>query len=495
MGNKLGLLNVDLKGNVGFRHYSSARPKRKRIFLLAIPLFLISCIGLSLLSFGGDGEPEQDSAETFSNYDQPAKTAAENPRAPSLTSSDNLYSSHLAPSRIAPSSPITPTITPTAPPRAVNIRQSATVATGDSLLGVFERLGLNVTQWYSMRDVDREVKRLTEIRPGDTLNVIRTKTGELVELAYKYSQEYSLIVSYDGDTYKAETLFDPIERDIVSASGTITDSFYLSAKRSGLEDKQIMELAELFAWDINFALDVWNGDSFSVLYERLSQDEKFIGYGDIVAAEFNNRQREIQTVRFTDEDGDERYYTPEGRSMRRAFLQSPVHFTRISSGFSLARLHPIHKTRRPHRGVDYAAAKGTKIMASGDGVVEFVGRQNGYGQTVILRHGKRYTTLYAHMSKFANLRKGSRVKQGQTIGYVGKTGAATGDHLHYEFRVDGKHKNPLTVKLPPAAPIGDDYRNEFATQTEPLLGWLNSLSDKRPAIAGGSDNSVAAPLP
>jgi murein DD-endopeptidase MepM/ murein hydrolase activator NlpD len=290
-------------------------------------------------------------------------------------------------------------------------------------------------------------------------------------------------------------LFDPIERDIVSASGTITDSFYLSAKRSGLEDKQIMELAELFAWDINFALDVWNGDSFSVLYERLSQDEKFIGYGDIVAAEFNNRQREIQTVRFTDEDGDERYYTPEGRSMRRAFLQSPVHFTRISSGFSLARLHPIHKTRRPHRGVDYAAAKGTKIMASGDGVVEFVGRQNGYGQTVILRHGKRYTTLYAHMSKFANLRKGSRVKQGQTIGYVGKTGAATGDHLHYEFRVDGKHKNPLTVKLPPAAPIGDDYRNEFATQTEPLLGWLNSLSDKRPAIAGGSDNSVAAPLP
>lgn len=494
MGNKLGLLNVDLKSNDGFRRDSATRPQHKRLFFLVIPLVLIASVALALFNLGGEATPELPTAAELSNYDEPAETAANNPRAQSLTLSDNLYTDAPAPGRIAPLAlPSKETLPAVIPVK--HITQSATVSNGDSLLAVFERLGLNVSQWYSMRDVDAEVKRLTKIRPGDTLNVVRTEDGNLVELTYQYSQENSLKIVNGEHGYQAETIHNPIERDIVSASGVITDSFYLSAKRSGLEDKQIMELAELFAWDINFALDVWKGDSFSVLYEKLSQDGKFIGYGDIVAAEFHNRQREIQTVRFTDDEGDDHYYTPEGRSMRRAFLQSPVHFSRISSKFSLARLHPIHKTKRPHRGVDYAAAKGTKIMASGDGVVEFIGTQNGFGQTVILRHGKRYTTLYAHMSKFAKLRKGSRVKQGQTIGYVGRTGAATGDHLHYEFRVDGKHKNPLTVKLPPAAPISDDYRNEFTAQTEPLLGWLDSLSDKRPAIAGGSGNSVAAPLP
>lgn len=492
MGNKLGLLNVDLKSNGDFRRDSSTRPHHKRLILLVIPLFLVSCIGIGLVTFSSDDNANAKAADSLSNYNEPAKTAAKNSSAQSLTLSDNLYSIDTTPSRIAPATVAPEPEMPPAP-KTAHIKQSATVAKGDSLLAVFERLGLNVSQWYSMRNADPEVARLTKLRPGETLHVVRAESGDLVELIYNYSQEHSLKVSQRDGKYSAETLFDPIEREIVSASGTITDSFYLSAKRSGLEDKQIMELAELFAWDINFALDVWEGDSFSVLYEKLSQDGQFIGYGDIVAAEFHNRQREIQTVRFTDDEGENHYYTPEGRSMRRAFLQSPVHFTRISSKFSLARLHPIHKTKRPHRGVDYAAAKGTKIMASGDGVVEFIGRQNGFGQTVILRHGKRYTTLYAHMSKFAKLRKGSRVKQGQTIGYVGRTGAATGDHLHYEFRVDGKHKNPLTVKLPPAAPIGDRHRNEFTDQTEPLLGWLDSLRDKRPAIAGGSDNSVAAP--
>lgn len=492
MESKLGLLNVDLKSDGGFRRDSATRPQRKRLFLLVIPAFLLTCLALAGIFAGDTPSPTVGDHAELEQSDSVAGKTTESSSAAHLSFSNNLYSQGSNPPRIAPATRPAK-VEPVAPP-IVHITQSATVDNGDSLLGMFERLGLNVSQWYSMRDVDPEVQRLTKIRPGDTLNAVRTKSGDLISLTYQYNVENSLVISRSDDGYTIETLFNPIENEIVSASGTITDSFYLSAKRAGLEDKLVMELAELFAWDINFALDVWKGDSFSMLYEKQSQDGKFIGYGDIVAAEFHNRQREIQTVRFTDTEGEHHYYTPEGRSMRRAFLQSPVHFTRISSGFNPARLHPIHKTTRPHRGVDYAAPKGTKIMASGEGVVEFIGRQNGFGKTVILRHGKRYTTLYAHMSKFAKLRKGSRVKQGQTIGYVGKTGAATGDHLHYEFRVDGKHKNPLTVKLPPAAPIGDKYRYEFTSQTEPLLGWLESLSDKAPALAGSSNDPIAAPI-
>lgn len=491
MGNKLGLLNIDLKSNDSYRRDSNSRPLRNQLILIAIFALLAIIAAAAFWATKGNNSSFSSSEAELANYNHSAETAATIASAQSLSFSDNLDSESRAPNPVAPDAS-TATSKPDDPAIGY-VTDSTVVANGDSLLGVFERLGLNVSQWYSLRDLGPDVQRLTTIRPGDVLDVVRTEDGNLIRLTYQYSLEKSLTITSDEHGYAADILHNPIERDIVSASGVITDSFYLSAKRSGLEDKQIMELAELFAWDINFALDVWEGDSFAVLYEKLSQDGQFIGYGDIVAAEFHNRQREIQTIRFTDDNGEQHYYTPEGRSMRRAFLQSPVHFTRISSGFSLARLHPIHKTKRPHRGVDYAAPKGTKIMASGDGVVEFIGRQNGFGQTVILRHGKRYTTLYAHMSRFAKLRKGARVKQGQTIGYVGKTGAATGDHLHYEFRVNGQHKNPLTVKLPPAAPIGDEYREEFIAQAEPLLGWLDSLSDKGPAIAGSSDNSVAAP--
>ena len=208
----------------------------------------------------------------------------------------------------------------------------------------------------------------------------------------------------------------------------------------------------------------------------------------MLAAEFVNRGRQIRAVRYQREDGFAQYFSPEGMSMRKAFLRTPVKFARISSRFSLSRRHPVLHKFRAHKGVDYAAARGTPVRASGNGRVIFSGRKGGYGKTLVLQHGSAYTTLYAHLNGFAKgVRKGRRVEQGQIIGYVGSTGLATGPHLHYEFRVRGVHRDPLKVKLPKAAPIPDEYREDFLAQTAPMLAELNGLSDITVAQASNLD--------
>jgi murein DD-endopeptidase MepM/ murein hydrolase activator NlpD len=238
-----------------------------------------------------------------------------------------------------------------------------------------------------------------------------------------------------------------------------------------------MELANIFGWDIDFALDIRQGDSFSLLYEEHYLDGEKLRNGRILAAEFHNRGDRFQAVLFTDPDGRGQYYSPDGKSMRKAFLRSPVDFRRISSTFQRERFHPVLGERRPHRGVDYAAATGTPIKAAGDGRVITRGVQGGYGNTVIIQHGNNITTLYAHLSRFQKgVTNGSRVRQGQVIGYVGKTGLATGPHLHYEFRINGRHQNPLTVKLPDAEPIPSKYREAFQQQSRPLLAQLDLLN-------------------
>nr|WP_276611194.1 peptidoglycan DD-metalloendopeptidase family protein [Thioalkalivibrio sp. XN8] len=285
-----------------------------------------------------------------------------------------------------------------------------------------------------------------------------------------------MVVKLGEEGYSASFLEHPVEIRLARTTGRITSSFYAAGLAAGLSDATIMRLAGIYAWDIDFALDIRRDDWFSVVYEELWQDGEKLRDGEIVAAEFSNQGRSYRAVRFPDEDGRASYYTPEGDNMRKAFLRAPVHFTRVSSNFNPNRLHPVHKIRRPHRGVDYAAPTGTPIMAAGDGKVISAGTQGGYGRTVVLQHGGNVTTLYAHMSRIAaSARVGRRVKQGDIIGYVGATGTATGPHLHYEYRINGVHKNPRTVDLPKADPVPAARRAEFAAVTAPLVAELDAL--------------------
>jgi len=237
-----------------------------------------------------------------------------------------------------------------------------------------------------------------------------------------------------------------------------------------------MQLADIFAWDVDFALDIRSGDSFLVIYEERYLNGEKLDDGDVLAAEFSNQGHRYQALRFVDDDGNRAYLTPDGHSLRKAFLRTPVNFSRISSHFSLGRKHPILHKLRAHKGVDYAAPTGTPVTASGDGKVAFVGTKGGYGKTVVLQHGQGYSTLYAHLSRFTKgLRAGSRVHQGEVIGFVGSSGLATGPHLHYEFQVNGTHMNPLTVRLPQAAPIEQRYRAAFSQLAGERLAQLETI--------------------
>ena len=245
-----------------------------------------------------------------------------------------------------------------------------------------------------------------------------------------------------------------------------------------------MELADVFGYDIDFALDLRDGDRFSVVYDQLYKDGERLRDGDIIAAEFVNQGRVHRAVRYVDSDGNATYYTPEGESLRKAFIRTPVDFVRISSGFNLGRMHPILNVIRAHKGVDYAASTGTPVRATGDGKVDFVGVKSGYGNVVMLKHGSQYQTVYGHLSRFRpGLSTGARVRQGQVIGYVGKTGLATAPHLHYEFRINGVHKNPITVALPRANPLPANVVARWKADNAAVVAQLDAISTSRVAQA------------
>jgi murein DD-endopeptidase MepM/ murein hydrolase activator NlpD len=240
-----------------------------------------------------------------------------------------------------------------------------------------------------------------------------------------------------------------------------------------IPDPVTMKMIGLLEWDIDFMLDVRVNDSFTVLYEERWRDGERIKGGKILAAEFLNRGDSIRVVRYTDPEGNVDYYTPDGRSARKAFLRAPLEFTRISGNFNPNRRHPILNTIRAHRGVDYAAPTGTPVRAAGDGKIVHRGPNGGYGNAVIIQHGNNITTLYAHLSRFASPKNGSRIAQGDIIGYVGQTGLATGPHLHYEYRVNGVHRNPRTVELPPADPVAPQFRADFQNTTAAVWQQLD----------------------
>ena len=361
---------------------------------------------------------------------------------------------------------------------------SVTVRAGDTLARIFDRLGLSPADVHAVVHASAESRRLVDLRPNQVLSFVRDDDGSLLRVEYPFDDARTLKVSRNGAGYASEIVEQPIARRIVFAEGTIDSSLFLAGRAAGLSDAVTMNLARIFGWDIDFVLDIRTGDSFRVIYEEIYRDGEKLRDGAILAAEFVNRGRTFQAVQFNDD-----YFAPDGSAMRKAFLRAPVDFLRISSNFNPNRRHPILNTIRAHRGVDYAANTGTRIYAAGDGRIIHRGRKGGYGNAVEIQHGGGITTLYAHMSRFApGLGVGSRVKQGQLIGYVGMTGLASGPHLHYEFRLNGVHRNPVTVKLPDAAPLATEYRERFDAYAKPLLAHLQVLSHTGRRFA-------SAPLP
>lgn len=328
---------------------------------------------------------------------------------------------------------------------------------------------------------------LTKIFPGQTLTLSFDHSGELKKLEQKINETQTLMVEEHEGEYKGELKAEPVTTFIKYAHGKIDDSLFSAGQKSGLDDTTIMELASIFGYDIDFALDIQPGDQFTLLYETRYVDNKRISSGHILAAEFINRGHTYSAIRYEDPKGIEAYYTPDGKSLQKAFLRTPVNFSRISSRFSMGRKHPVLHTIRAHKGVDYAAPTGTPIKASGNGKVSFIGHKGGYGNCVILQHGQQYTTLYGHMSRFAKpLKEGDRVTQGQIIGYVGMTGLASGPHLHYEFRINGAHVDPLAIRLPVSEPIAAQYRDQFLVHAHTLIRQMNYQTETELAALGNA---------
>ena len=353
--------------------------------------------------------------------------------------------------------------------------QSVTVIAGDSLSKILSSHGISATDIYKVSQADKDHKTLLRMRPGQTLDFTTDNhSGELTSLTLTLNRLESVVFERSEQEFQREEITRTPEIAQTYKEATINNSLFVDGMREGISQALLIELANIFGWDIDFALDIRKGDSLSMLYEEKFLDGEKIGEGNILAAQFINNGRTFQAIRYKTERGSS-YYTPDGLAMRKAFLRTPVDFTRISSKFNPNRLHPIFKTSRPHRGVDYAASSGTPVKAAGDGKISFAGKQNGYGNVVIIDHGKGYQTLYAHLKGFARgIKRGSRVQQGKIIAYVGQTGWATGPHLHYEFRINGVHKNPVTVKLPNDDPMAKKDLTNFLPYAKKVMATLEN---------------------
>jgi murein DD-endopeptidase MepM/ murein hydrolase activator NlpD len=357
--------------------------------------------------------------------------------------------------------------------------KKTTVKKGDNLSLIFKRIGLSAQMVHKIISLDANTSRLKRLRPGEILNYQLDVNKQLLALKYVIDLQQTLFVERTSGDDKTNYQFTSritnktIEYRTAYVDGVITDSLYMSGKRAGLSDTLVVNLANIFDWDIDFILDIRSGDSFSVLYQEKFLDGEKIGNGDIIAAEFINQGDSYRAVRYTDSKKISNYYTPDGLSMRKAFLRAPIKFSYISSGFKPRRFHPILKRWKAHRGIDYRANTGTPIRAAGDGKVTHSSSNKYNGKYVFIQHGQGIITKYLHMSRRA-VSRGKRVKQGQVIGYVGATGLAEAPHLHYEFLVNGVHRNPRTVKLPKAEPISKSEKTAFTASSAELINQLVS---------------------
>ncbi len=357
------------------------------------------------------------------------------------------------------------------PPLKIKIRS------GDTLSNIFARNGLSAGDLQRILSTE-PAKILAELTPGQTIEIQSYDSGAITLLRYQIDPARTLIAQRTSSGFSTSFIEESPEIRLVVRQGTITretPSLYHAGKAAGLTDHLIMELASLFQWDISFALDLREGDRFSLIYETLSIKGEDIGTGQLLGAKFINLKETHTALFFQNKMGAKGYFDKTGQSLRKAFIRDPVHFSYVSSSFNLNRKHPIHKKTMPHRGIDYAANRGTPVLAAGDGRVIKAERNEASGNFIVLQHGEQYVTKYLHLSKFhSGIKVGNRVGQGQIIGYVGATGWATGPHLHYEFLVNGVHRNPRTVRLPNADPIASSDLAAFQIATQSILESLDT---------------------
>lgn len=369
--------------------------------------------------------------------------------------------------------------------------RSLTVKSGDNLSLLFHRAGLNDRDVYEFVNSSKDAKTLTKLMPGRELAFQLDGDKRLQQLRYVKDRLSSTLFQRTADGFAAQELNRAPDVRLAYREATIDSNLTVAAKDKGMSDGTIDELANIFGWDIDFALDIRKGDTFKVLYEEKFLDGEKIGDGHILVAEFVNQGESVKAVRYEDEDGRAEYYTPEGKNMRKEFLRAPVDFRRISDGFNPRRLHPITKTIKPHRGIDYAADTGTPVWSSGDGKVIASAYSKYNGNYIVIQHGNNIQTKYLHLSKRL-VKTGQRVRQKQIIGKVGATGLATGPHLHYEFLLNGVHRNPRTIirTLPQAKSIAESEMQRFMLQTAPVIAQLDQLHQATQLALAESDTVI-----
>jgi murein DD-endopeptidase MepM/ murein hydrolase activator NlpD/FtsZ-binding cell division protein ZapB len=359
---------------------------------------------------------------------------------------------------------------------------------GDTLTTIFKRYGFTTA-------VALEVARLPVARPlnrlkiGRRLQIKATEDGKFDSLRYEYEKNIFLVVTNGPEGVQASRGQPDLRSEQRQTSSYIDSSLHAAAKSAGLTERMIVELQSIFGWDIDFARQLKDGDQFAVVYDERFWGNEKVENGPILAAEFTNNGNRLRAIRHLDEEGGEHYFTPQGENLRGTFLRAPVKVVRITSRFTQRRFHPLLKTWRAHRGVDYGAPRGTPVFATAEGQVEYIGRKGNYGKTIIIKHGGIYSTLYAHLSGYAKKsRRGARIKQGELIGYVGSTGAATGAHLHYEFRVHNKHQDPLNYETPRAPGISDSEKVVF----DQVANRMTLLLDQASGLKLTSTSEVKA---
>ena len=360
--------------------------------------------------------------------------------------------------------------------KAASFWRSERVQRGDTAAELLRRLNVEDAAASDYLRNTAEAESFRRLAVGREVQAEINSTGGLISLRYLGDNGAQTVVDKQGDSYKTHILPAQFEKRLFVRTGEIKTSLYAATDAAGMPEAATNQLSEIFGGDIDFHHDLRKGDKFTVVYEMTYSNGELVNTGRIQAAEFVNQHQVYRAVYFQGDAQQGDYYTPEGQSVRKAFLRSPIEFSRVSSGFSNSRFHPVLQQWRAHRGVDFAAPIGTKAKATADGVVASFGKQGGYGNFIMINHQTHFTTVYGHLSRFAKgLHKGQRVAQGDVIGYVGMTGLTNGPHLHYEFRVDGQQRDPLRVALPNAQPVGAADKVAFQSIADNFVARLNQL--------------------
>ena len=347
----------------------------------------------------------------------------------------------------------------------------------DTLQNMLSRLNIRNRDAYEFIRNDLTASEIAKaLIPGKQVEAVTDIDGNLVKFEFQLTADQYLTINKTIDGYQAEKQQRQLEVRPILKSAKINSSLFGATDDANIPDNIAIQLADIFESEINFHSDLRRGDHFNVIYEGSYHQGELIKTGDVLAAEFVNDGKTFRAVGYRDSDNKMQYYTPDGKSLHKSFLRSPLEFTRVSSGFSVARFHPVLQRVRAHKGVDMAAPTGTRVKASGDAVVDFVGQKGGYGNVIVLKHNNGISTVYGHLSRFAaGLRRGVKVAQGEIIGFVGMTGVATGPHLHYEFLMNGQHRDPMKVALPKANTIDARNKAEFINVSNQLTAQLRLL--------------------